>query len=444
MAGAVQRIQINCAQNLRTLKSIFGTKEDFMSWRPVLVGDLAEQAERAVTAISEGLKEPTPDVRGYSLSTGYAGVALFFGYLSKARADEALAELASNYLSQAFDSAAEAESPALGLFSGLSGLAWTWQHLGRLLHGEASPADTEELDEVILEAVRASPWQWEWDLVYGLSGIGLYVLDHPVRSFAEEAAGQIVDRLAELAIRCPQGIAWRTPPELMTPDNARKYPAGRFDQGVAHGVPGVLGFLGKTCEKGIAVEKANDLLDRALAWLYGNLRAEDGGSRFTYFPPDMADARSAWCYGDPGVSAVLLQIGTSPGKAACRELAVSVACKAACRPAGQSSVADSSLCHGAAGLGHIYNRLFHATGEATLANAARSWFEKALEMRRPGEGIGGYLNWWPEVEEWHSESGFLVGAAGIGLALLSAIYPIEPLWDTPLLLPGPTANTITC
>ena len=115
---------------------------------------------------------------------------------------------------------AAADSPALGLFSGLSGLAWTWQHLGRLLYGETSAADTADLDEMILEALRAAPWQWEWDLVYGLAGLGIYALDHPERSFAQEAAEHVVDRLAELAIERPQGIAWKTSPEFMTPENA--------------------------------------------------------------------------------------------------------------------------------------------------------------------------------------------------------------------------------
>ncbi len=407
-----------------------------MDWKPVLVGSLAEQAEEAVTAISEELQETPPDVRDYSLSSGCAGIALFFGYLSRSRSDQGLADLASKYLSQAFDSVATADSPALGLFSGVCGPAWTWHHLGRLLYGETSAADTEELDELLLEAVRAAPWQWEWDLVYGLAGIGMYALEHPERSFAREVVTHIVDRLSELAIDCPQGIAWRTQPEFMTPVNAGKYPNGRFDQGVAHGVPGVIGFLGAACERGIALAKAQELLGRSLDWLYANLRDRDGGSTFTYFPPEMSDARSAWCYGDPGVSAVLLRVGKLPGRAACRDLAVSAACRAAGRPVEQTGVDDASLCHGAAGLGHINNRIFQGTGESILASAAKQWFEKTLAMRRSGEGIGGYLNWWPEVEEWHAERGFLVGAAGTGLALMSAIYPIEPLWDTPLLLPS--------
>src|SRR5262249_47300058 len=338
------------------------------------------------------------------------------------------------------DRVAMETSPSLGLFSGLSGVARAWQHIERLLYGESSSSSTEDLDGILLEAVGVRPWQWEWDLVSGLAGIGLYALDHPERGFAQAATERIVDQLSDLAIECPEGIAWKTEPALMTPRNANKYPEGRFDQGVAHGVPGVVGFLGTACQKNLASEKARDLLDRSVTWLFANMRPEDKGSRFTYFPPDMVDARAAWCYGDPGVAAVLLRVGMAANETAWRDFAVSVGCRAARRPMGETGVADASLCHGAAGLGHIYNRLFQATGDVDLASASKAWFETALAMRRPGEGIGGYLNWWPEIGEWRAESGFLVGATGVGLALLSAVYPVEPLWDGPLLMPESLAH----
>jgi len=396
-----------------------------MSWKPLLTGELAEQADLAVSAISEALQGPLPDVSSYSLSAGHSGIALFFGYLSMARSEERLADLATEHLSQAIDSVAADPSPALGLFSGLSGLAWTWHHLSQVLYGETDPAATAELDEAILEAVRATPWHWDWDLISGLSGIGLYALSHPEPSFAEEAAGQVVARLAELAIECPTGIAWRTEPGLMTPTNAKEYPGGRFDQGVAHGVPGVIGFLGATYERGIARATTRALLNEALAWLYANMRPDDGGSRFTYYPPVMSNARSGWCYGDPGVSATLLKVGEAVGDKTCRDLAASIACRAARRPFERTGVVDTTLCHGSAGLAHIYNRSFQATGAEDLASAAKAWFQRVLGMWRPGEGIGGFLNWWPEIREWRGESGYLVGSAGIGLALLSAFSPLE-------------------
>src|SRR5262249_39734745 len=235
-----------------------------MTWQPLPSGDLARRAGQAVNAIAAALEEPPADARGFSLSTGLTGVALFFAYLSMARSDERFAELAVSHLSKAFDRVAMETSPSLGLFSGLSGVAWAWQHIERLLYGESSSSSTEDLDGILLEAVGVRPWQWEWDLVSGLAGIGLYALDHPERGFAQAATERIVDQLSDLAIECPEGIAWKTEPALMTPRNANKYPEGRFDQGVAHGVPGVVGFLGTACQKNLASEKARDLLDRSV------------------------------------------------------------------------------------------------------------------------------------------------------------------------------------
>lgn len=409
-----------------------------MTWTPLLYGELAEQASEAVSAIANSLREPSLDIPGYSLSEGHAGIALFFGYLSMARSDEELADLASEHLSRAIDAAAEADSQSLGLFTGLSGLAWTWQHLGRILYGETSAVQTEELDDAILHALRAGPWHYEWDLVYGLAGIGLYALDHPDSSFAQDATTQVVARLAELAIESPEGIAWKTPPDFMTPRNAMKYPDGRFDQGVAHGVPGVIGFLAETHRRGIAQQSVCGLLEGSLSWLLANMRPEDGGSRFTYFPPDFVSARAGWCYGDPGVSAVLFKVGQASGSSKFRDLALSTANHAARRSAKESGAVDATLCHGAAGLGHLFNRLFQLTKESGLASAAQAWFERALALRRDDAGVGGYLNWWPEIGEWRPDAGYLVGGAGVGLALLAAISTIEPLWDAPLLIPSST------
>jgi hypothetical protein len=62
------------------------------SWKPLIQGALAEEVEAALTAIAETLETSPPDAQGFSLSTGYSGIALFFGYLSSARSDEGLAE----------------------------------------------------------------------------------------------------------------------------------------------------------------------------------------------------------------------------------------------------------------------------------------------------------------------------------------------------------------
>jgi lantibiotic modifying enzyme len=99
-------------------------------------------------------------------------------------------------------------------------------------------------------------------------------------------------------------------------------------------------------------------------------------------------------------------------------------------------VEDAGLCRGAAGIAHRLDRRARETGEERIAEEARCWFARLLAMRRPGEGIGGFQARVPDGRggaAWADDPGFLNGAAGIGLALLAAISPVEPAWDQVLL-----------
>jgi lantibiotic modifying enzyme len=409
-----------------------------MNWKALLEGDLARSAETSIRAIAEALKEGIPEVQGPGYSSGYAGIALFQGYFGALYCDDRSTSLVETFLDRAIDGMAE-HAYSLGFFGGISGISWTCQHLDRLLTGEVSPDASEEVDQAIAEGVRIAPWTWHYDLVYGLAGIGRYALDHPDRSFATDVVKQIVERLGELAVERDGGLTWLTPNARIPKAKGQYYPMGFFNMGLAHGVPGLIAMLGQACRAGLAGDQGRRLLEGAVIWLLANRRPEDGDSSFTYYlAPDEQGtgpgSRSGWCYGDPGVAAALLGAAQALGETGWEREAIAIATKDCARPFQATGVVDAELCHGTAGLGHIYNRLYQATGEETFARAARSWFERTLSLRRPGEGVGGYVNWWPEIKEWRSDPGFLTGSAGIGLALLAAISPIEPGWDHPMML----------
>ncbi|HEU5060714.1 MAG TPA: lanthionine synthetase LanC family protein, partial [Kofleriaceae bacterium] len=107
------------------------------------------------------------------------------------------------------------------------------------------------------------------------------------------------------------------------------------------------------------------------------------------------------------------------GSPAWEERALAIARRAAARPDGECGVVDAGLCHGAAGLAHVFNRLHQASGDPALAAAAERWFGRALAMDAP------------------AEPGILVGSAGLALALLAATGEDEPDWDGFLLLAQP-------
>ena len=241
-----------------------------------------------------------------------------------------------------------------------------------------------------------------------------------------------------------RGIRRRPP----LPDyQATKCPAGHHNCGVAHGVPGVIGLLGQMCASGL--EEAIPLLEGAVAWL---LDRELGPDQASVFPEWIAPgdsprlARLAWCYGDAGIAATMLVAARGAKRADWEREALRIARRAVDRPRESTGVVDAGLCHGAAGLAHVFNRMYQATGEAWLADAARNWFTNALDLRRRDEGIAGFVAMEPDAERrerWVADPGFLMGTAGIGLALLSASTSIEPEWDRLLLTAIPRAHNGT-
>jgi lantibiotic modifying enzyme len=252
----------------------------------------------------------------------------------------------------------------------------------------------------------------------------------------------VIERLAERAERNPEGIAWFSPPEILPDFQRGPYPKGLYNLGASHGMAGVIAVLAAACRAGVATGTARPLLDGAMTWLLAR-QTEGREFRFPhYFHPNPENtvprtSRLAWCYGDPGMAAIFLLAAQAVGEPAWEREALGVALAAAARPFEGSLIRDAGLCHGATGLGHLFNRMYQATGEEKLAEAARVWYRTALDFQEPGQGIAGFRSWAADisgVSDWRDDPGFLEGAAGVGLALLAAVSPVDPAWDRLLLV----------
>lgn len=66
-------------------------------------------------------------------------------------------------------------------------------------------------------------------------------------------------------------------------------------------------------------------------------------------------------------------------------------------------------------------------------DVANYWFNETLKMSKFEDGLAGYKVWHTE-DGYVNQMGILEGIAGIGLALLSYYYDMEPTWDECLLL----------
>ncbi len=406
------------------------------AWQPILAGELGARAERVVLELAEALAEPG-FISPVSLAGGAPGLALFFAYLGRSRPGEGHEERASRLLDQAIDAVGAAPVDA-SLYGGFTGVAWTAEHLAAS-HLVGDDDANEGIDEALLDLLAQSPWREDHDLVSGLAGLAVYALERRRRPSGRQCLELILDRLEETAERQAGRATWKTRPELIEELTRRDHPDGYYNVGAAHGVPGVVAILAPMAAAGIGDGRAWQLLGEAIAWVLDQRRAEalaGTGSVFPYFVgPAIAarPARFAWCYGDPGVAASLLAAARAVGDEPLERAALGLSRRSADQPATRADVVDAGLCHGAAGLAHLFNRIYQSSGDAACAAAARRWFARALEMRRPGEGLAGFLSWAGAEGGWRSDAGLLTGAAGIALALLGAISSIEPAWDRLLL-----------
>jgi hypothetical protein len=393
-----------------------------------------------------------PSARNASLADGPAGMALFYHYLDQARPGRGYDEMALAHLETAIGATAElVASPSL--YGGFSGVAWALEHLtGRLLEvpaeGEEDPG--EDVARALGDYVAHTPWLDEYDLIGGLVGFGVWAIERGTRPGGAEAASNVVRRLAETAERQEDGIAWRTPPSRLLESEAKNFPDGYINTGVAHGVPGVIGVLGAMRARGLGGEPVGELLEGAMTWLLGQGLPPGSPSRYGYHVApgvETSPARLAWCYGDPGIAAALLLAARAAGNAEWERQALDIGSCAAARPRGDGGVTDGGLCHGAAGLVNLFNRLYQATRDPRWRSEALYWLERLMALRKPGDGVAGWRSWRPLSNVyvpapemgWTTDPGLLTGAAGVGLALLGAASAVEPAWDLILLSSVPPA-----
>ncbi|HEX4964378.1 MAG TPA: lanthionine synthetase C family protein [Thermoanaerobaculia bacterium] len=405
------------------------------SWSPILPPETAGRALQVVGEIAAALESRPASASpagGPGLAGGTAGLALFFSYLDQARPEEGFDELAMELLEEAVT--ATAESPLLpSLYSGFSGVGWIMEHLrGRLYEDEEGEDSGEEVAAALAEHVGITPWLGHYDLISGLVGFGVYARERLPRSGGKECLRRVVERLSELAEHGPHGATWLTGPGLMPQREVDLFPAGSYNLGLAHGVPGVIALLGVAQESGI---ESQPLLDDAVAWLLAQKLPADEESVFGYSVAagvEQGSSRVAWCYGDLGIAASLLVAARAIGESDWEREALAITHRAAARSLESSGVIDAGLCHGAAGVAHLFNRLHQATGDPALGDAARRWIDQTLALRTPGVGIGGYQMWVPDEDRnlgWRDDPGFLTGSLGVGLALLAAATEVEPEWD---------------
>ncbi len=406
-------------------------------WTPLLDGALHDEALRVVCSVADELCEQASAEDG-SLAGGHAGNALLLAYAADATDNDVYLHAAVAEIERALAWATHVRRGP-SLYSGLAGVFWMIQHLERHHVDLQAPELYSVVDGRFLQLLQQDAWVGHYDLINGIVGVGVYCLERLPNDKARATLLRVLEVLERTAQRDASGARWLTEPRWIEARGKRQAPRGYHDLGVAHGIAGVVALLARLYASDVAAPRCLQLLREAMSWLFSQRMDGEVSELPDIVIPDVQPrpSRLAWCFGDLGIATAVLAAAHATGDTSWRRAAVELARSAARRSQPSSGVCDAGLCHGAAGVAHLFNRLFQATRIEELAQASRAWFDVTLQHRGAHAHVAEFAVWWPEQEKWIAKPGLLMGSVGIALALLSAARPTEPRWDRALLVDTP-------
>jgi lantibiotic biosynthesis protein len=404
-------------------------------------------------AINQHLKEIYGVLRenspaNISLMDGKAGIALFnFTYLQyyaacsqhNKNADLSQQEFSDQrveYLSNSVQELAEGVIGEVhpGFCNGKTGVNWLFAYLFKkdVLTAEDWQFLCEEdggLEGIALEMIEKG----NFDFLYGALGIAWYLLytgkDYALFFQNLFQLLEVLENKSATKNIIPHFDPWQNQP---VPD--------QVNLGLSHGITSILKFCLQCYAQNVCTAKARSLAERIIDYLVNHAHT---GEVISYFPnyiyesgtdAEQTPSRLAWCYGDLGIAYILYQSGILLNKEEITKFALEVLTHSTRRIADQETmVKDAGICHGSAGIAHMYNKLWHSTHQAVFKMACDFWMQRTLDMATYTDGMAGHKKYTGTEGVFESTPALLDGIAGIGLVLLSYLTG-DFSWDYCLML----------
>ena len=368
---------------------------------------------------------------------GSSGVCLYFLNMYRVTGEEKYAELAKKAARSIASRAVKGKSglcwknedeendrvvtqePSPGLYTGTAGIGYVFLCLHREFHDEEYLDTARGAADWILATAKRDgdllQWNDDTDIIAGAAGTGLFLLEiaeatgeAKYRDAAEGAARWLLS----VAVKTDDGIKWKSTASL-----------DRFYTGFSHGTAGNAYFLARVYES----TKKEEYLQAAksAAGLLRKIAVKDGkGLKWYHYEPDHLDRfQTGWCHGPAGTGRLFLKLYQITGE----KRYLTTARKGAAwlmkslDPTKEGTVFYGlSMCCGAAGVGDFFIDLYLATGDEAYLTYAGRVGEYLMRQGKPDGAGAKWTNYDAPDEKGviHYGTGHMIGAAGVGTFLL--------------------------
>jgi len=306
------------------------------------------------------------------------------------------------------------ENKIVSMSNGKTGINWFFSYLKKNDLIDRYDHESICLDDPFLKEVSLTYFSKNnWDFLHGGLGIAYYALYNTI-NFDNEYFNKVFNelfRISNLNTKYQMFIDEQV-------DNEQ-----RVNLGLAHGIPSILKFCIQSYKQGICKYQAKKLAYKIINFLLENSFKHE--LEYCYYPPTISDeknipSRLGWCYGDLGIGFILFQASQIFHDTKVKDFSLEILISSTKRRLlNETIVLDAGICHGSAGIAHIFNKMAHYTNNIIFKEAADYWVKITLDFAYNKNGIGGYKIYDSLNEKWKKEVGFLEGSIGIGLVLSS-------------------------
>ena len=366
--------------------------------------------------------------------SGISGLALFMFYYSRLSGGLRYAEVGEQALEKSVDMINNGFRVHT-FYSGISGMAWTFEHLER--HGfleQGISSFLEDLEPYLLSCMERDFGMENYDFLHGGLGIGYYFISSQKKN--HKAITLLLDCLEGTAEKISKDC-WKW---ISVLDRETKMKG--YNISLSHGMSSIVASMVKLIKMHPEFsERAKSILSNTVSYIMQQQLTQPAGSYFPSHSLENEDifaarnSRLAWCYGDLGVTQALLQAADvlqDSNLAYAAEKILLYNCER--KDLTKSGVLDAGVCHGAAGIAHIFQKIYQKNRNITFQETANYWFEKTLEMARFDNGVAGFKQWNRPDSNWIDNYSLLEGVIGIACCLMSCLN-IEHLgWSECVLL----------